>query len=143
MNDNLKTCPLCGGAAEIKHDIRMHSFWVSCTECTCTVGALYGQSEEYGAFDTKGEAVEAWNCRGPRETSISQIFQRIAADNGITLSQLKSAARPRHIAWPRQYGMLLCKRAGATYEQIGQYLNREHCTIMHGVKAAQKREDEK
>ena len=43
--DKLKKCPFCGGEAEI--------FWVICKECTA----------ETKDFDTKEEAIEAWNRR--------------------------------------------------------------------------------
>lgn len=75
--------------------------------------------------------------------TMAEIFRSIAICNGVTVEDLRSPIRERHIAWPRQYGMLLCRRAGFTYTQIARYLRRDHRTVMHGVKAAQKRESEK
>lgn len=46
----LKKCPFCGGEAEIAGD---KIFWVICKECTA----------ETKCFDTREEAIEAWNRR--------------------------------------------------------------------------------
>ncbi len=48
--DRLKRCPFCGGEAEI---VGYTIFWVTCKECTA----------ETKDFDTKEEAIEAWNRR--------------------------------------------------------------------------------
>lgn len=46
----LKKCPFCGGEAEI---IGCESAWIVCKEC-------YAKT---GIFNTKEEAIEAWNRR--------------------------------------------------------------------------------
>ena len=46
----LKKCPFCGGEAEIAG---YKIFWVICKECTA----------ETKSFDTREEAIEAWNRR--------------------------------------------------------------------------------
>lgn len=46
----LKKCPFCGGEAEI---VEYTIFWVTCKECAA----------ETKDFDTKEEAIEAWNRR--------------------------------------------------------------------------------
>ena len=48
--DKLMKCPVCGGEAEI---VGYKIFWVTCKECTA----------ETKDFDTKEEAIEAWNRR--------------------------------------------------------------------------------
>ena len=50
MSSNLKPCPFCGGEAEF---YEFTCFWVSCKDCWC----------ETFTYDTKQEAVEAWNRR--------------------------------------------------------------------------------
>jgi len=46
----LKRCPFCGGEAKIEG---YKIFWATCKECTT----------ETKVFDTKEEAIEAWNRR--------------------------------------------------------------------------------
>lgn len=48
--EDLKKCPFCGGKAEI---VGYKIFWVICKECTA----------ETKSFDTREEAIEAWNRR--------------------------------------------------------------------------------
>ena len=50
MKKELKPCPFCGGEAEI---VGYTIFWATCKECTA----------ETKDFDTKEEAIEAWNRR--------------------------------------------------------------------------------
>lgn len=48
--EELKRCPFCGGEAKIEG---YKIFWATCKECTT----------ETKVFDTKEEAIEAWNRR--------------------------------------------------------------------------------
>lgn len=56
MTDNLKPCPFCGAAANIRFDFK-HDYVVFCTNEFCMLNEL-----EYG-FDSEEEAIEAWNRR--------------------------------------------------------------------------------
>jgi Lar family restriction alleviation protein len=48
--EELKKCPFCGGEAKI---VGYSLFWIVCKECFA----------ETDAFDTKIEAIKAWNRR--------------------------------------------------------------------------------
>jgi Lar family restriction alleviation protein len=50
----LKPCPFCGGKAET-YDYYFNEWYIGCVECSC----------DLGVFDTKEEAIEAWNKRVP------------------------------------------------------------------------------
>ena len=51
MNEErLKPCPFCGGEARVTG---YKSFWIVCKECL----------SESTVFDTKNEAIKAWNRR--------------------------------------------------------------------------------
>ena len=52
----LKPCPFCGGKAET-YPYYFNEWYIGCGECSC----------DLGVFDTKEEAIEAWNKRVPRE----------------------------------------------------------------------------
>ena len=59
---------------------------------------------------------------------------------GVLPQQIKSPQQVRFIAYARQEIMYLAKRiADLSYPQIGDFLNRDHTTIMHGVRAVEKR----
>lgn len=54
--DDLKACPFCGSAANIRFDFK-HDYVVFCTNDDCMLNEL-----EYG-FDSEEEAIETWNRR--------------------------------------------------------------------------------
>ncbi len=57
-NERLKPCPLCGSKAELK---KWEGWFVSCTN-TIPCGCLAQHD-----FDTKAEAIKAWNTRTPAQ----------------------------------------------------------------------------
>lgn len=59
---------------------------------------------------------------------------------GLTVEDFKSPTRVRDVSWPRQEFMLAAHRAGYSLGQIARFLNRDHTTILHGIRAASKRE---
>jgi Lar family restriction alleviation protein len=50
----LRKCPFCGGEAET-YSYYFNEWYIGCRECSC----------DLGVFDTKEEAIEAWNKRVP------------------------------------------------------------------------------
>jgi len=51
--NNLKTCPLCGGDAELTRSASTDTLRVFCKACRCNTGG----------YQTEEEAVAAWNRR--------------------------------------------------------------------------------
>lgn len=80
---------------------------------------------------------EAYLAANPVEAIILQVAHKYE----ITPMLLKSARRARHIAWPRQEVMWRASReTGTSLPKIGQILgNRDHTTVMHGIKAYERR----
>ena len=48
----LRKCPFCGGKVEM-YNYCFNEWYIGCRECSC----------DLGVFDTKEEAIEAWNKR--------------------------------------------------------------------------------
>ena len=48
----LRKCPFCGGEADT-YPYDFSGWYIGCSECSC----------DLGVFDTKEEAIEAWNKR--------------------------------------------------------------------------------
>jgi chromosomal replication initiation ATPase DnaA len=65
----------------------------------------------------------------------------IASAYGLTVDDFTGPCRKRHVAWPRQEFMLAAHEAGYSMPQISGFLNRDHTTILHGIRAARKRRD--
>lgn len=66
MNMTLKPCPFCGGEASVKCEVfagmAVCGYWVSCDDGNCNEAI---KCSTY-AFDTKAEAIAAWNYRAGR-----------------------------------------------------------------------------
>lgn len=70
---------------------------------------------------------------GTRSLTGRQILAFVAKYFQTTESDLRSAARQRSIAEPRQLVMFLCKELTTmSFPDIGTLLNRDHSTVMHG-----------
>ena len=81
MTDKLKPCPFCGREAILvkNEHPRLHrpsrngQYHVACYECDL----MMGYDEDYGGqFDTKEEAIEAWNRRYTVADQARDIMQK-------------------------------------------------------------------
>lgn len=66
MNEKIKSCPFCGGRADVGYAINDYNRWgVCCSNCGCTVEVETWK----GVEDTKENAIKAWNRRKGEECS--------------------------------------------------------------------------
>lgn len=64
-----------------------------------------------------------------------QILNVVSDVFGLSVDQIVSKSRKREIVWARQCAMyLLRKTLQMTLTDIAKELNRDHATVMHGVK---------
>ena len=69
-----------------------------------------------------------------------RVVTKVAIENGVTLAGLLSPKRDRRLAHPRQDAYrILNKEMGLSLSHIGTIFDRDHTTIMHGVKASEAR----
>jgi chromosomal replication initiation ATPase DnaA len=78
---------------------------------------------------------------GAERRRMREIIAEVSQTSGVSIAELRSPARHRRIAWPRQAAMLLMYEAGHTLPEIAEYLHRDHTTILHGIKRARQRAD--
>ena len=76
--------------------------------------------------------------------SLESVIDAVCQAFGVTSGDLVSPRRARAVAWPRQAAFYLvskhCKMLSLT--MIGmKFGNRDHTTVMHGIKVVKKRED--
>jgi chromosomal replication initiation ATPase DnaA len=70
------------------------------------------------------------------------ILIQTALKYGLTIDDLTGRSREARIAHPRQEAMWRMKHeTPMSYPAIGRRLNRDHSTVLHGVKAHQQRLD--
>lgn len=70
---------------------------------------------------------------------MQRIQERICAAFDISIIDLKSARKTKHLVAPRHIAMLLCKKYTlASFPAIGAaFGERDHSTIMHGCRNAE------
>jgi chromosomal replication initiator protein len=72
---------------------------------------------------------------GQRVTA-ADIIKFVARHYGLKVSEIKSRNNSKHISFPRQVAMYLCKRlTNLSYPDIGKnFNNKHHSTVMYSVK---------
>ncbi|MDF3607540.1 helix-turn-helix domain-containing protein [Paracoccus sp. DMF-8] len=71
--------------------------------------------------------------------TLRRIAEETAAEHGMTFDEITSPSRRQFIAQPRQEAMRRQREAGFSYPVIGWFWDRDHTTVMHGVRAAEAR----
>jgi chromosomal replication initiator protein len=72
--------------------------------------------------------------------SVAHIQAAVCDHFGLRMSDMASARRGRDIAHPRQLAMYLAKTMTAkTLPTIGRLFDRDHTTVMHGIRAVDER----
>jgi chromosomal replication initiation ATPase DnaA len=75
---------------------------------------------------------------------VRDIQRAVAEDHGLPVETMTEdigfgAGKPER-AWPRQDAMLLARRmTRKTYPLLGHLFNRDHSSIIHGVRSARRR----
>lgn len=73
-------------------------------------------------------------------TTLRQIAIDVATEHNLTLDDLQSTSRLRRIAHARQEAMRRQReQTGASYPRIAMFWGRDHSTVMHAVKVAERR----
>ena len=74
-----------------------------------------------------------------RKGTVEKIVVAVAEATGITPRAIYSTNRKAHIVRARQIVMYEARQHGLTLAQIGHALNRDHTTILHGIRAEETR----
>ncbi len=83
-------------------------------------------------------AIETLNdgvARPTQQITSGDVIQAVCEHFGIEEKELLGRGRSRQIAFPRQVSMYLMRKdADVSLEEIGQALNRDHTTVLHGYR---------
>lgn len=64
-----------------------------------------------------------------------RVVSRVAREAGLSLSEIRSRSRRRDLVDTRQAAALAARReTAASLPQIGRILNRDHSTVLHGLR---------
>jgi chromosomal replication initiation ATPase DnaA len=73
---------------------------------------------------------------------MAQIAQAVSLAHGITVADLRGPSRLKPVSEARQEFMALAMGEGRfSSPQVGRWLNRDHSTVLHGVKRHWAREE--
>lgn len=73
-------------------------------------------------------------------TTMASLLEGVAFRYGLTVADLKGPRYTWRLAHPRQEFMYEARLIGKSYPQIGRFLGRDHTTVIHGVRAHLKRQ---
>lgn len=82
MNKELRSCPFCGGEAQVNERYRggtpnRKMYWVSCKQCG--IAQLHN---DLAGYRYQGKAIDKWNRREPLEDIVEQLEElKDKADN--------------------------------------------------------------
>jgi chromosomal replication initiator protein len=69
-----------------------------------------------------------------------QIVERTARAYGVGLAELRGPSKAQRLTRPRHVAMYLARRySGASFQEIGLALGRDHTTVMYGVERMEQR----
>jgi chromosomal replication initiator protein len=68
------------------------------------------------------------------------IIEAVEAQYNVTLTEMQSKSRQRHIVDPRSVAMyLMYRHAGMTQKKIGEYFGgRDHSTVIHAIASVER-----
>lgn len=70
---------------------------------------------------------------GDRPRLLRQIVDDVAEATGVSAALILGESRVRRIARARQIVMFVAHRQGMSLTEIGQFLRRDHTSVLHGV----------
>jgi chromosomal replication initiator protein len=77
-----------------------------------------------------------------RTVAVESIMKRVATHFGIKMAELKSRNNARHIVFPRQIAMFLCKRlTDKSLPAIGTHFDKHHTTVIHAIRKVESMRD--
>lgn len=87
-----------------------------------------------------GAVLSLWKGVIRTDPTMAEIAAQVAAERRISVSEMKGARRDALLAQARQEAMWLMRQQGRwTLPQIGRFFSRDHTTVIHGIRAHEKR----
>ena len=77
-----------------------------------------------------------------RRQSIASLIRIVAKAAQITVEDILSHKRARKYSVPRQFIMFMAAQMGFSTTRIGAILNRDHSTVIHGIRAEKARREQ-
>ncbi len=70
-----------------------------------------------------------------KDITLEHIASQVEKYFNLSENELKSSTKSKNVSYPRQIAMYIMKElTGFSQVQIGQFFNKDHTTILHGIK---------
>lgn len=87
-----------------------------------------------------GAVLSLWKGMIRTDPTMAEIAAQVAAERRISISELKGVRRDAGLAHARQEAMWRMYQQGRwSLPQIGRFLNRDHTTVIHGIRVHERR----
>lgn len=73
------------------------------------------------------------------EIKIGAVIRIVSEKYNVTDTDIRGKSREKELIRPRFIVFTLLKKLGLSYSEIGRYMNRDHTTVMYGIKTAKSR----
>ena len=73
---------------------------------------------------------------------VREAFEEAASMTGVPFHQIIGPDQNKRVSHARQLGMFIARERGATLQQIGNILGRDHTTVMRGIRASSARRNQ-
>lgn len=80
-----------------------------------------------------------WN---KKRRTVRDFVEEVSTETGVPVAAILSKNRTRKFCVPRQEVFLRAHEYGLSLSHIGRVFDRDHTTILHGIRAARKRIEE-
>lgn len=91
-----------------------------------------------------GAVLSLWKGMICTDPTMAEIAAQVAAERRLSVFEMKGIRRDALLAHARQEAMWRMRQQGRwTLPQIGRFFNRDHTTVLHGIRAYARRLEEK
>lgn len=76
---------------------------------------------------------------GQPQRIVRRCAEHTADVTEIPIEEIRGQSRVRPVAWARQSVYYAAHMNGVSLSEIGKYFNRDHTSVLHGIRAVKKR----
>ncbi len=88
---------------------------------------------------TADEMRAAYALCAPGVGTMSRIVRFVSFETGFSVAEIRGMSRFRPLSRARQTAMWRASQAGLSLTQIGNFLSRDHTSVLYGIRAVENR----
>ncbi len=119
----------------ITAELSLHDQVRALTRIVVMQGQRIAELERRASWERREVAIDVPKC----QATMQQIAEAHAVAWRVTVEAMQAKSRSHGVSIPRQLAMADMHEAGFSTPVIGRFFNRDHTTVLHGIKAAKAR----